>query len=330
MTVSDSMKVLWYAALAPVVVAVNVLSLIIIFSCKKIRNKPPALFIINLIMTHLMQGVIVMPTYAIIKSKNYPINWYPYICDIFRFTYMMTFYGTCINVLLVSSDRLLATVYIFSYRSRFRHKHFFLAIGIAWMYQLILCCLPFFSFERSQALQSSQCHYNQPNEWTIYMLVANTVVPYALILAMYLYIIKVMRQSLNDTENETGHNNERIRKGSIANVMKHHMSNTRKAYNEKVTMLTFKIMFIYGVTWTPSITYYLLVTIQGDIFNAKYYDSVLEEVLTFFIKYITFFDAVAAPMLYCYYHDDFRKAAKTFLKKIRIRRWKRTLVIQQK
>ena len=84
----------------------------------------------------------------------------------------------------------------------------------------------------------------------------------------------------------------------------------KSAHYRRVTRLTFRIVLIYGITWTPSIIYYSIVTMTPDIFDASYYVSPLEMVFTYTIKYITFFNAATAPVIYCYNHTMFRKEAK--------------------
>ena len=86
-----------------------------------------------------------MPVYAVRKSQQYPISAYPIVCDTWRFTYMLTFYGTCINVLLIALDRVLATKYFVKYASHhYKHEHFARAVGAGWLYVVALCVIPFF------------------------------------------------------------------------------------------------------------------------------------------------------------------------------------------
>ena len=91
--------------LSILITLVNVICITVILACPKLRQKPPMVFIVNLLTTHLLQGVFVLPIYAVKKSKDYPLDLYPFVCDTWRLSYMLTFYGTCINVLLVAVDR---------------------------------------------------------------------------------------------------------------------------------------------------------------------------------------------------------------------------------
>ena len=107
--------------------------------------------------------------------------------------------------------------------------------------------------------------------------------------------------NLNNNNNNNNNNNS----DSIPIPIKR-----KSAHYRKVTWLTFRIVLIYGMTWAPSIIYYSIVTMTPDIFDASYYDSQLEIIFTYTIKYITFFNAAAAPVIYCCSHTVFRKEAK--------------------
>ena len=86
--------------------------------------------------------------------------------------------------------------------------------------------------------------------------------------------------------------------------------------NKKLTWLTIKVCLTYGITWLPSIVYYSVLSILPDTFSDEFYVSDTEVLITFFIKYITFFDAVLAPVIYCRQSGDFRRAFRDLKKKV--------------
>ena len=85
--------------------------------------------------------------------------------------------------------------------------------------------------------------------------------------------------------------------------------------NHKITKITSLIVLVYGVTWSPSIVYYLLIQFTPSVFSDSYYSSSTETYVTFFIKFITYFDGIATPIIYCYYHNDFKQELKNVLYK---------------
>lgn len=261
--------VVWLSAiLSIVVVIVNGACIYVIMAKKRLRKKPPMIFILNLLCTHLLQGLLVLPSYAVKKWKNYPKYLYPFVCSTWRLSYMLTFYGTCINVLLVAIDRFIATKY--SLNSKLSAKKCRISCGLAWLYISVLCLVPFIPIKRSKSLETSTCLYNQPHVWTIFMLMCNTVLPFLIILIIYIYIARKMNSSAQELFEDKFNLDRRL------------------ALNRKITMLTIKITLIYGVTWLPSIVYYSIVTIAPRTFPDAFYVSDAETIVTFINKYITF------------------------------------------
>ena len=130
------------------IVIVNVLCIGVIIASTKLRQKPPTVFILNLLVTHLLQGVFVLPVYALKKAKTYPKDLYPLVCDAWRLSYMLTFYGTCINVLLVAVDRFIATRFAVSTTIRLTTARCRVICGVAWLYMVMLCLIPFLPLQR--------------------------------------------------------------------------------------------------------------------------------------------------------------------------------------
>ena len=91
---------------------------------------------------------------------------------------------------------------------------------------------------------------------------------------------------------------------------------TAELLNKKLTWLTVKVSLTYGITWLPSIIYYSIVTISPDTFTDEFYVSDTEALVTFFIKFITFFDAILAPVIYCRQSRDFRRAFRDLRRKL--------------
>merc|ERR1719494_540598 len=94
--------------LSVLAVTVNIFCLIIVIKTKNALNKPSTIFIITLLSTHLLQGVLTLPLYVAKRTTPRSSPTYRYVCDGFRFTYIITFYTTCLTMLIISIDRLLA------------------------------------------------------------------------------------------------------------------------------------------------------------------------------------------------------------------------------
>ncbi|XP_066930909.1 5-hydroxytryptamine receptor 1D-like [Clytia hemisphaerica] len=286
------------------IAVVNLVCIIVIVNSTKLRRKPPTILIGNLIGTHMIQGICVLPLY-ILRIKNPALV---AICDGFYFTYMLTFYSATISVFLLSLDRVLAVILLNSYDKYVTMNNVIKVTVIAWSYIFALCLMPFFKLERSKALKHSICTYLQPRAWTIFMLTVNALIPYVFIVIGYVYVrVKLKKLSAYFAAAEvTKDGDQRERK-------KRERRTKKFKKRSKITKLTFLIVFTYGVTWAPSIIYYLVQHICTSCIPDKYYQSELKDILSFLMKYINFFDAMIAPVLYCYFHDEFRHEFKRII-----------------
>ena len=61
---------------------------------------------------------------------------------------MLTFYGTCINVLLVAVDRFVATRFAVSATIRLTTTRCRIICGVSWFYMVLLCLVPFLPLQR--------------------------------------------------------------------------------------------------------------------------------------------------------------------------------------
>ena len=370
-----SVMVIAMSVMSVVIVVINAGCIYIINWSSILRRKTASIFVYSILTLHLLQGCFVIPFYAAKKSPaEKSVTSRKFICDGFRLSYMVTFYGACVNVLLIGGDRLLAVLLLTSYKSIVTRQRAIIAVCSLWTYVFVLCMIPFAPED------GKFCRYNQQDEWTIFMLFFNTLVPYIFVTASYLYVTVKLDQmqkkthvnemktnstnnlGFNENNNENSHNNDNhntnndnnnnnhssngnylgtsINNNNTSNLSIHghnNRSERRKsssafslfAFNNKknkeseaerektknirkVTKVTFIIILAYGLTWAPSIIYYILLKVAPSIFTKEYNSSPAESYVTFFIKFITFFDAVFTPIIYCYFHTDFRREFDRF------------------
>ena len=267
----------------------------------------------------MIQGLLVIPFYAAKKAGTSNPTSKTIICDGFRFTYMITFYGSCVNVLLITIDRLLAVILLTAYKQIVTRKRVIIAAVCLWIYVIMLCLIPFLP-EQESAKSTSTCNYNPRKEWTIFMLLVNTVIPYVVVTITYTYIfiklhrmkVKTQTRMYNPTNSNVNKSDEDENGLSSNNInisrekMKREIMKRDKTM-KKISKITFAVVLVYGITWAPSTIYYLLLYLKPSMFTKAYHRSPLEGYITLIIKFITFFDAIAAPIIYCYYRDDFKK-----------------------
>ena len=285
-TVLLSLLSVWVTAVCLICIAVYVFT-------KKLSRKPSSVFVVNLLVTQLLQGLVVIPAYAIRMSNVFPEGYYYSLsCDVWRLGYMLVFYGTCINVMLVAIDRLIVVQFSFSKKIQLSKRTCFVICAASWFYILLLCLIPFIPTQRSFVLKDSQCTYNHQAEWSAFMLIGNCAVPFLIVFLCYVRIVYVSEKRFKNIQAQ----------------MPRRLSDQSTWVQDKLNKLTIQITLWYAITWLPSIVYYSIITIRPETFSKEFYSSNLQTVIECVIKLIKFFDAVFAPLVYCYNSSDFKDA----------------------
>ncbi len=252
------------------------------------RLQSPSTFTIaSLLSCHFLQGLIVIPSYMIKRLDLSNATARTAVCDTFRTSYMITNYVSCLALLLISVDRMLAIMRPLKYKTSGSNRKIFIAILIIWLYVVILCLLPFIPRGKS-----SSCNYLPQKEWTIAMLSCNTLLPFILILICYTLIFKTARMAREQRNALTSN--------SVST------STASNAAEMKIAKISAAVVMAYAFCWGPSFVYYFLASTCKSCFAPSFKDSRTEEVLTFLMKFLTFIDGIIAPVIYCLKHAGFR------------------------
>ncbi|XP_065641149.1 beta-2 adrenergic receptor-like [Hydra vulgaris] len=286
-----------YAAIASLFVlsttttTVNAGCLVIIKKSKKMLTRPSVHFIVNLLVVDLLQGMFVIPIYAIKKIKIQSRFWEHFVCDSFRFLYMITYYMSIFCVLLIALDRYIATAFIFKYRALIKIKTVRIITIASWIYVTALCLIPFYK-EPSQHIkhhENESCIYRPSKAWTTTMLILNCFIPYLVILIFYSCIFK----HIQNIENQSGRDS---REGKTLS------DNARNVL--KIAVL---VSICYAICWTPSVIYYVLRKFcQKSCFSKNLKNSYGQSKIEFAIKFIGFLNSLRAPLIYCLTIKEYR------------------------
>ena len=265
--------------------------MVIITKSKTLMKRPSTLLILNLLAVHLFQGLFVFPFYTAKKMRLESLLSRQVVCDGFRFTYMTSFYASVMAVFLVTIDRLIATRFVLRYREIVSKKRIKLMILLAWIYVLVLCSLPFEIHDKQSTTQididttnttngganrslmsqwrtAKVCHYNQSQEWTIGMLVANCAVPYSLIIVFYCRILS----QINVIQLKTERSRSLTTTNLTATTKCDHspVTSTLKDKEQKqlhdITRMCVIIGIAYLFLWLPSVIYYVVFRACPDCF----------------------------------------------------------------
>ena len=282
--------------------------------CKSKRSllkRPSIIFILNVLLVHLYQSIVVIPLYAGKKYKSHDPYTAGIVCDAFRFTYMISYYCSVLSVLLIAIDRFLATHFILKYRHLVTRSRVLTLILLMWIYIITLCSIPFFKgnkeadFKVNSTMNRSICTYAPTKEWSSFMLIANCILPYVALLILYKFISNiVLKFKLREKE-----------RGESFTSTKNSLDVRDNKENHSITTLSVILAFAYFILWSPSVFYHIVRSFcPVKCFHKDFTSSTLEEYLGFLTKYMAFLDTTAAPVIYCFSHNEilscFRKKRK--------------------
>ena len=274
-------------------VAITVLNsgcLFVLLSRKK-QRPASSLLLASLLIIHIIQGVIVIPFYTV---KRWDIEGEP-VCSIFRFSYLLTNYLSCITILLISLDRFVAIRFPLHYRVRAINSFVLKVMAASWLYVLALCLIPFWNSD-------DECIYNPSKIWSVVMLSWNTFTPFLIIIVIYSYISRKSFVFVRNCERrrcrQKGERPPRQKRRSVIS-MRAFLSKEFGA--AKVAVL---ITVSYIICWGPSFMYYMLKSTCKHCFSKSFKDSLTEKNLNYAMKILTLVDGLAAPTIYCLRNMD--------------------------
>lgn len=296
---------------AVLVTVINMYSIIIILHCKSL-HKASHLAILSLLFGHLLQGSIVIPAYAYDRSDIYKP---PYVCDIFRVTYLITNYTCCLSVLIISWDRFMAIRFPLFYHVRCTTKVMARVLICMWTYIVVVCMIPFIPNDRKE-----NCHYNPQKPWVLTMLFGHTLVPFIIVILCYMVIYKKITAVLY-RRSAKGLSRLGEKKSKSKSVIQRGKIDLKLRSQLNKTNVTLVIVAAYIFCWGPSLIYYVLQSLckkscfhdnfHSDGKKGKNYDDTnTKEIVGFVIKFLTLIDGFLSPLIYCCTNKHFNKERK--------------------
>ena len=244
----------------------------------------------NLLFAHLLQGIVVVPSYVVKRLELSDKTIYSFVCDTFRFSYLVTNYLSCLSLLLISGDRMFAIKWPLLYRTTMTNRIMMAVILACWIYTLTLCIIPFVPDSGNR----KKCSYNPQEEWTLFMLTWNTMLPFIIIIYCYSVIFKSARSS------------RMLRASTCAGRSAVKQNNDHRDSELRIAKISSIIASAYLLCWGPSFVYYFSLAACPTCFPASYFDSEAERVVAFLMKYLTFANGIVSPIIYCYRYGWFR------------------------
>ena len=274
---------------------------------KQLFKRPSVFFIVNILLVHLYQSVVVLPLYALKKYNFHDICITQIVCDAFRFTYLISYYCSIFSALLIAADRFMATHFVLKYKFLVTRRKVFGLIFFMWAYTVLLCSIPFASKNKDNIInvnsttKISSCTYKPAKGWSSFMLIGNCVIPYVILLVLYKGISKIVMEYKQ---------REREREESCLapNINVETKEKQEHKENHSITTLSTILATVYFILWSPSVFYHILRSFcPKDCFTKDFKTSKLEQYLGFVTKYMFFLDSIAALIVYCLHNHKILK-----------------------
>lgn len=251
-------------------------------------QRPTYIPIGSLALADLLAGIFAMPTYLIKKSPIELIGaWEGVICDVFRFSYFTSGYGSIISLAVISAERMIAVRHPLKYHTIVSSGRLLLALLVAWIDVMIISLLPFIPLEGGS--RENVCHYRPTSWWSIMVIVSNVFIPFLFITICYIDMYVAVRRVLRKIETQ---NNPKQK------VQKHNR-------DTKGTKTVTIVIGLFVISWFPSCLYYFLREVCPSCFPQKFE---AEGVFNSIMKLMTFTGSFWNPLIYCWRSLEFRAA----------------------
>ena len=272
------------------VVAIMIVGLNLYCVLSKNCTRSSRMTVFSLLFVHLIQGLIVIPMYAVKKSGITEYIILQVVCVIFRFTYLLTNYVSLFSVVNICIHRFYAIKYPVKHLKELTSRRTAIAVVSSWIYVTILCLIPFLPSNSPER----DCYYYHPQrQWTTFMLIMNTLLPFVTVVVCYLYIFQKANLMLFTNISQ---------RRCIGQAEPENLQGRRRTLMDiKKTKTSILIVFFYIVCWGPSFVYFLLKSLCPHCFSVSFRTSREEEIIGYVVKMLTFLNGIISPLLYCFH-----------------------------
>ncbi|XP_057302797.1 probable G-protein coupled receptor No18 [Hydractinia symbiolongicarpus] len=315
----------------------NIITITVILIDRKLRSSITNRPILSFLVASTIQGLLPAPLYVYkrLVQSQHTSEW---VCDVYRLLYFYCGHMMKISLVLVSIDRLLAVKYPFKYDNYITKARTTILIIFLCIVTLFVDTLPFYiNVERTD-----ECQYVPVRIWGLFVISLYTILPFFLILINYIQIWLVaarmafkdkrLRERFHNDENENGSvirnyrvddeeenemdkdedeevkmlkDRKKINYGSINSII-HIKANVKFAFEMKATRTSLALIAVYVFCWGPLGVFYM---IDHFCYNCLSDDDDLK-LTRAFVKLLSFSSSILAPIVYCWWNRDFKKAAQ--------------------
>jgi len=291
----------------------NLLTLFVMFMTPKLRSRVSNLPVLSFLIGSALQGVLPAPLY-VYKVLQHQSGAEPgWLCDLYRFLYILCVHIMEISIMLLGFDRLIAVKYPFQYPIMITRKKSLAIIAVAWLVTVAVDVLPFFNKKKMH----DKCSYVPEPAWGLCVILFYNMLPFITVVVNYAIIWKVAYNFAIE---------ERARSESLRFNQKTELlpptSNKGKGKSRagtgqkglcrftleiKATKTSLAIVAVYMVCWLPMGSFYMA---DHFCYNCISSNENLSDARRA-VKLLAFSSSLLAPLIYCWWNKDFRNAART-------------------
>ena len=282
----------------------NIITIGIIAFDKKLRNRIANYPILSFLIGSAGQGLLAAPIYIFkkIEHKEHLQGW---VCDAYRVPYFFCGHIMKLSLLLVSIDRMMAVRFPYKYQ-KLTKKKISMILVFLWLCTIAVDTIPFMSGH-----QDGTCRYIPTRTWGLSVIIIYNIIPFCLITINYSLIwVTAARFSFSDkARNDSMKKSFRDEIGQNGANAPANISNFRHALEMKATKTSLTLLAIYVICWGPLGVFYM---IDHFCFNCLSHRTDLD-VTRAAIKILCFTSSLLAPIVYCWWNRDYRRAAARML-----------------
>ena len=304
----------------------NILTLIVIVANRSLRKRTSSLPTINFLVASAIQGMIPAPLY-LYRKLSYEHDNPGWVCDTYRFFYLLCGHAMQFSILLVSLDRMVAIKYPFRYDKAAIKPAMIKALATLWLVTLVVDLIPFLHGMETEW----KCHFQPSRFWGLSVIVCYNIAPFVFLVVNYVIVWCVAAQFASEDELRSSHyrsgtNSEAYERSSFIgeeNITGHKKSSygtvkanigrtlkTVQFYLEiKATKTSLVLVSVYLLCWGPLSAFYVI----DHLFDGYYSRGTRNQVVRTVIKFVNFSSSILVPFCYCWLNQDFRTSARNFI-----------------
>ena len=287
----------------------------------KIRNRASTVPITSFLVASVLQGALALPMYVYRKlSGNRSALG---LCDLYRVPYFFCGHILTMSLFYVSLDRLFVITRPFMYKDYVTTPRFTLLIIVSWLATAIIDSIPFIV----SSSFTDDCVYEPNMDWGVCVIIIYIIIPLITIVASYSFIwVKAVKIAMEDNklriQTQSRFTDLSPPSGNCVDDANSDNGKHRKTKKIEISIVELKatktsivLVVTYILCWGPLGIFYMIDHFCGNCYSSNGKLSAFRTA----IKILALASSFVAPVVYCWWNKEFRKATRKIFKKYMIK-----------